>query len=436
MAIKAADQITITDITDAYSVILTSEAYTFVGGVNGAASGGTCATQAVAYCGTNQCSNVAVNGQDITFKKANGDTYSGISATVTNSGTSAVTITFTLSAVLSEAVEATIPVVVDGITVNKKFSMAVAKTGQQGQQGNAGRGISSTVIEYQASSGNTTPPTGTWTSTIPSVSAGQYLWTRTTVNYTSGDPSISYSVAKQGSTGTAGSKWYAGTGITGTSTTPTIFSGSGVASAAVNDQYLNTDTGNTYICTTAGAASAAKWKYTGNIKGVQGDTGDTGNGISGATIQYASSTSNTTAPSSGWQNTPPSVAAGSYLWTKTVFSYTDGTSSDPQYSVAKQGSTGSPGADAITVSVTSSNGTVFKNNSGSTVLTAHVYKAGAEKTVNASTGVVADSLGTIKWYKGAPSDTQPSGFPKAAGTLTIQASEVANVQAYTCQLES
>ena len=30
MAIKSADQITIIDVTDAYSVMLTSEAYTFV----------------------------------------------------------------------------------------------------------------------------------------------------------------------------------------------------------------------------------------------------------------------------------------------------------------------------------------------------------------------------------------------------------------------
>lgn len=434
MAIKAADQITITDITDAYSVILTSEAFTFVGGTGGAASGSSCSTDAVAYCGTNQCSNVSVTQSAIKFYNAAGtEVTTGISASVTNSGTSKVTITFSLSATLSDALEADIPVVVDGITVHKKFSLAVAKTGQTGQTGATGRGISSTVTEYQSSTSNTTVPTGTWTTTIPSVDAGKYLWTRITINYTSGDPTVSYSVAKQGATGTTGSQWYAGTGITGTSTTPTIFSGSGVSNARVNDCYLNTDTGNTYICTTAGAASTAKWKYTGNIKGV---TGDTGNGVSGATITYASSTSNTTAPTSGWQSTPPSVAAGSYLWTKTVFSYTDGTSSDPQYSVAKQGATGAAGADAITVSVTSSNGTVFKNNSGSTILTAHVYKAGAEKTVNASTGVVADSLGTIKWYKGAPSDTQPTGWPKAAGTLTIAATDVANVQAYTCQLES
>lgn len=424
MAIKASNQISIVDVTDAYSVILTSEAYTFVGGTGGAASGATCSTQAVAFCGSTQCQTVSVTESAITCP-------TGISASVTNNNSQAVTITFSLTATLSEAAEAIIPVVVDGITVNKKFSFAVAKTGQTG---NTGRGISSTVIEYQSSSGNTTPPTGTWSTTIPSVSAGSYLWTRTTINYTSGDPTISYSVAKQGATGTTGSQWYSGTGITGTSTTPTIFSGSGVSNARVNDQYLNTDTGNTYICTTAGAATVAKWKYTGNIKGIQGETGDDGNGISGATIQYASSTSNTTAPSSGWQNSPPSVAAGSYLWTRTVFNYTDGTSSDPQYSVAKQGSTGAAGADAITVSITSSNGTVFKNNSGSTVLTAHVYKAGVEKTVNASTGVVADSLGTIKWYKGE--GTQPSGWPKAAGTLTVSASDVDNIQVYTCQLES
>lgn len=137
--------------------------------------------------------------------------------------------------------------------------------------------------------------------------------------------SVSYSVAKQGSTGatgTTGSQWYAGTGITGTSTTATAFADSGVANARVNDMYLNTSTGNTYKCTVAGNATNAKWIYAGNIKGVQGDkgnTGATGNGISKADITYASSSSNTSAPTSGWQSTPPSVSPGQYLWTKTVF---------------------------------------------------------------------------------------------------------------------
>lgn len=85
-----------------------------------------------------------------------------------------------------------------------------------------------------------------------------------------------------GAAGTPGSKWYNGTGVTGTSTTGTVFSGSGVSSARVGDMYLNTSTGAVYECTTAGAATVAKWAYKGSIKGAtgsqgpKGDKGDTG----------------------------------------------------------------------------------------------------------------------------------------------------------------
>lgn len=98
----------------------------------------------------------------------------------------------------------------------------------------------------------------------------------------------------KGSTGTRGSKWYAGTSITGTSTTATIFSGSGISSAIVDDQYLNTETGNTYKCTVAGAASTAKWIYTGNIRGIQGIQGiqgETGHGLEITRIFQGTSTS-------------------------------------------------------------------------------------------------------------------------------------------------
>lgn len=80
----------------------------------------------------------------------------------------------------------------------------------------------------------------------------------------------------KGATGTRGTLWYSGTVMTGTSTTPTTFSNSGIASALVNDQYLNTSTGYVYTCTTAGNAATAKWKYSGNIKGATGAKGDTG----------------------------------------------------------------------------------------------------------------------------------------------------------------
>ena len=159
MAIKSADQVTIIDVTDAYSVMLTSEAYTFVGGTGGVGAGQSCITEAVAYCGTNQCTVVNVTAADIVCP-------AGISATVENSGTAKVKITFKTTATISTACEATIPVAVDGITVNKKFSFAVAKTGATGA---AGKGISKTAIEYVTSASNTTIPTSGWATTIPSV---------------------------------------------------------------------------------------------------------------------------------------------------------------------------------------------------------------------------------------------------------------------------
>lgn len=80
----------------------------------------------------------------------------------------------------------------------------------------------------------------------------------------------------KGDTGTRGSVWYSGTAITGTSTTATIFSSSGIASALVNDRYFNTSTGNVYKCTVAGNASTARWVYEVCLKGAKGATGATG----------------------------------------------------------------------------------------------------------------------------------------------------------------
>lgn len=142
MAVKASNQATLIDVTDGYSVTLTSDSYTFVGGTGGVGSGQTCTTEAVAFCGSNQCTSVAVTAADIVCP-------TGISATVENSGTSKVKVTFKTTATISAACEATIPVVVDGITMNKKFSFAVAKTGATGA---TGKGIKGTpVAEYVGS---------------------------------------------------------------------------------------------------------------------------------------------------------------------------------------------------------------------------------------------------------------------------------------------
>lgn len=72
----------------------------------------------------------------------------------------------------------------------------VGADGVNGSDGNDGRGISSTEITYQVGSSQTDVPTGTWSETIPETSIETpYLWTRTITNYTTGDPSVAYSIS-------------------------------------------------------------------------------------------------------------------------------------------------------------------------------------------------------------------------------------------------
>ena len=346
MAIKSADQITIVDVTDAYSVMLTSEAYTFVGSISGAAAGLTCETEAVAFCGTNQCTAVSVDEKNIICP-------TGISASVTNSGTAKVKITFTTTATVSDACEATIPVVVDGITVNKKFSFAVAKAGQNGTSVT----VKSTSVTYQVGTSGTNKPTGTWGTTVPTVEDGQYLWTKTIVQYSDGKSTEAYSVSYNGTNGSNG------TSVSITSTA----------------------------------------------------------------VEYQVSDSGTTAPTGSWSTSVPSVPEGKFLWTRTTVVYSNN-SSTISFSVSYKGTNGTNGQDAITLTITSSNGTVFKNNSGSTVLTAHVWKGSIEQ--NITDAGVCGSLGTIKWYKG--SSTTAVATSK---TYEVKASAVLNSEVYTCQLE-
>ena len=73
--------------------------------------------------------------------------------------------------------------------------------GDKGDTGADGKGIVSTTITYQKSDSGTVVPNGTWSSSIPNVGASEYLWTKTVITYTSGDPSTSYSVGMMGATG-------------------------------------------------------------------------------------------------------------------------------------------------------------------------------------------------------------------------------------------
>lgn len=76
------------------------------------------------------------------------------------------------------------------------------------------------------------------------------------------------------------------------------------------------------------------------------------NTISNVDVEYASGTSNTTPPTSGWATTAPDWQEGRYIWQRTVTTMQDGTQniSDPTCIQAAAGENGGTGATGIGVS--------------------------------------------------------------------------------------
>lgn len=420
MAVKHSAEVTINDLTDAYGVTLTNEAATFKATSDtklGTAA--TATTKPQAFLGTEAVACTVDKDACVRSDTSN------VTVSVNNTGDNATwpLVTITIGANATAGGTVTIPVVIgtgsSAVTFEKVFSYSIALKGTKGDNitvsstayayakstsgttppssgwgttpvapttteyawtrttatfsdgssavtysvggkvgaaGTAGTSptVTGTTTQYQKSTSGTTVPTGTWSDSALAPDTSNFVWTKTTITYSDGATAVTYAVAgKVGATGTAGGRWYSGTGITGTSTTATAFSDSGVSSAVVGDMYLNTSTYNTYRCTVAGAPSAAKWVYVNNVKGAKGDAGD----------------------------------------------------------------------DPYTLAITSSAGTVFRNGSGSTTLTCHIFRAGAELSA-------VPSGMSVKWYKDGGSTAVGTGL-----TLTVNASDVDSKAAYVCQLE-
>ncbi|ASD50976.1 receptor binding protein [Streptococcus phage D4276] len=150
--------------------------------------------------------------------------------------------------------------------------------GNDGLPGKDGVGLKTTTIIYGISDSDTAMPKN-WSSQVPTLVKGKYLWTKTTWTYTDNSSETGYQ--------------------------------------------------KTYI---------AKDGNDGN----DGLPGKDGVGIRNTTITYAIGTSGTVAPTNGWSSQVPNVPEGNYLWTKTVWDYTDNTS-ETGYSVAKMGEAGPQG---------------------------------------------------------------------------------------------
>ena len=152
------------------------------------------------------------------------------------------------------------------------------RDGRDGIAGKNGVGIRGTTVLYGISASDSITP-GTWSQTPPKLIQGQWLWTKTIWAYTDNTNETGYQ--------------------------------------------------KTYIA------------RDGN-SGVDGIPGKDGVGIRSTAITYAKGVSGTVPPTTGWVSQVPSVPAGQYLWTKTVWSYTDNTS-ETGYSVSKIGEQGAKG---------------------------------------------------------------------------------------------
>ena len=69
--------------------------------------------------------------------------------------------------------------------------------GEKGDTGTPATLVTKSVT-YQVSDSGTIIPSGAWGNSIPVVPQGKYLWTKTELQFNSGDPIVSYSVARMG----------------------------------------------------------------------------------------------------------------------------------------------------------------------------------------------------------------------------------------------
>ena len=467
MAIRSSDQISIVDLTDGYSVNLSTDAYTFAGDTTKVKSTQTFTTVIYGYCG-NKAVAAAIDTTALSLP-------TGLS--VSSDGDSiSPTLTFTATTALTQAIltafggTVDLPIVLDGgeITLHKSVAIAIALTGSTPAApysilvGNEAQVIAcdkdgktleagTITIPFSIFQGTTRRAATVTYSTLPSgitlnkntdgtgsaegslvlniaaasnlggASNGAITLTFKYGSTTVGTKTFTWSKSITGATGQTGGQGPQGTAATsvvcgneavsipctlgglvkaaGTITIP--FAGYvGTAQAACTVTYSTLPSGITLNKNTAGTASA-DGSLVLNVAA---------NGTLGSATTYTGEITLTFTCNS-------QTFVKKFTWSKAMTGATG--------SQGPQGETGAAGADAITLVITSSNGTIFKNSSIATVLTAHVYKAGTELTGNALT-----ALGTIKWYKDGATTAMATGQ-----TLTISAGDVDNRATYIAQLE-
>lgn len=451
--VRQATEVTISDLSDAANVMLTSDAYVFPANKSGAATAGSCTTGAIVTIGATQVDcNVAAedvvtphSSVTVTVSKATGS----LSPVVTIAVTSA----FTQAVIDANGALVDIPVTFsyqgETITFHKYFSLGLAKTGADGAAAynyflsvspdaivrNEDGSYSSLSVTMTGtrSQGTGTPSQqnlfywvhkttdgSTWTE-VQKYTTGAKTQTKTlTASDLSGvvalrvtlhtaSPAAANQVDSQtiaivdaGATGPQGEPAYTVLLTNESHTFPATADGKAIAGTAVCNVVAYK--GATQVPATIGTISGLVTGLTAPI---------TSNGTTSAKFTATATTS--LATRSGVLTVPVTV---------------DGKTFTKQFSwslspTGETGPQGPQGEGGLSMSITSDNGTTLRNNSGNTTLTAHVWQDGAEVT-----GADLSALGTLKWYKDGTYLTGKDG-----ATLTVAATDVAGKSVYTCKLE-
>lgn len=271
--------------------------------------------------------------------------------------------------------------------------------GNDGLPGKNGVGLKTTTITYGMSDSDTVMPTS-WTSNPPILVKGKYLWTKTQWVYTDLSSETGYQktyIPQNGSKGDDGLPGKDGVGLVNTTlryakSTDGVNKPSGSVIAAISDKYqpsnsttdnlimtgqrVRLEQGKTYILsaetngaftnqhvTTSSNSNATIWlinpsfstwaiisddntangtRYTHNRP-----TGDYEIRVNTYTTDNSTWVKNIVFEDGTWSPDIPTVNPGEYLWTRTTWFYSDGTS-EQGYSVAKMGEQGPQGVKGDT----------------------------------------------------------------------------------------
>ena len=350
-----------------YTIVLGNESHQFEG-TETTAKAGTTSTTIDAYKNTEKVpvTVVSIDGKAVSGNSAVLLSVNGLSATVSNNGSSTLNTAITFSATTSLTIASkAIPIVieVDGKTFTKYFSYSISFKGEKGTSVS----IKSTSVSYQVSTSGTVTPE-TWLNAIPTIPEGQYLWTKTVVEYTDGKSTTSYSVSRNGVNGVDGvntatiylyqrkaskpSQPVDGA-LTYTFKTKALTGTFGDWLTTIPNGVTPLYVTSTTVASANTSCSVLDWSDPVILvqNGANGTNGSDGVSVTMIETLYYLSTSSTTCAGGSWSTESPEWKDGKYIWTKTrtTFSKGDPVESSPACITGGKGATGLAGKSIVNV---------------------------------------------------------------------------------------